>query len=148
MGSLLWEPLNVEPLNENKWMLIPCWLCPWWHLRFNFCNCVKGFASCSSSRQSIHPYLWFFKEQVLILLVSAEMFKFIELYKFVCLKKQFSIRILHNSLLIPICYSLYVLKNIRLISACGLVLEKEMTTPPVFLPGDSHGQRSMVGCRP
>jgi len=24
-------------------------------------------------------------------------------------------------------------------------LEKEMTTPPVFLPGKSHGQRSLAG---
>ena len=27
-------------------------------------------------------------------------------------------------------------------------LEKEMATHPVFLPGESHGQRSLVGCRP
>ena len=26
-------------------------------------------------------------------------------------------------------------------------LEKEMATPPVFLPGESQGQRSLVGCR-
>ena len=25
-------------------------------------------------------------------------------------------------------------------------LEKEMATTPVFLPGESHGQRSMAGC--
>ena len=27
-------------------------------------------------------------------------------------------------------------------------LEKEMATHPVFLPGESHGQRSLVGCSP
>ena len=27
-------------------------------------------------------------------------------------------------------------------------LEKEMTTTPIFLPGESHGQRSLVGHRP
>ena len=27
-------------------------------------------------------------------------------------------------------------------------LENEMTTHPVFLPGESHGQRSLVGCSP
>ena len=27
-------------------------------------------------------------------------------------------------------------------------LEKEMATPPVFLPGESHGRRSLVGCSP
>ena len=27
------------------------------------------------------------------------------------------------------------------------VLEKEMATPPVFLPGESQGQGSLVGCR-
>ena len=27
-------------------------------------------------------------------------------------------------------------------------LEEEMTTPPVFLPGESHGQRSLAGCNP
>ena len=26
-------------------------------------------------------------------------------------------------------------------------LEKEMATTPVFLPGESQGQRSLVGCR-
>ena len=26
-------------------------------------------------------------------------------------------------------------------------LEKEMATPPVFLPGESQGQGSLVGCR-
>ena len=26
-------------------------------------------------------------------------------------------------------------------------LEKEMATPPVFLPGESQGWRSLVGCR-
>ena len=26
-------------------------------------------------------------------------------------------------------------------------LEKEMATPPVFLPGESQGQASLVGCR-
>ena len=25
-------------------------------------------------------------------------------------------------------------------------MEKEMETTPVFLPGESHGQRSLVGC--
>ena len=27
-------------------------------------------------------------------------------------------------------------------------LEKEMATPPVFLPGKSHGQRNVAGCSP
>ena len=27
-------------------------------------------------------------------------------------------------------------------------LEKEMVTPSIFLPGESHGQRSLVGCSP
>ena len=27
-------------------------------------------------------------------------------------------------------------------------LEKEMATHPVFLPGESHGQRALVGCSP
>ena len=27
-------------------------------------------------------------------------------------------------------------------------LEKEMATPPVFLPGESHGQRSLAGQSP
>ena len=27
-------------------------------------------------------------------------------------------------------------------------LEKEMTTTPVFLPGESHGQKSLAGYRP
>ena len=27
-------------------------------------------------------------------------------------------------------------------------LEKEMATTPVFLPGESHGQRSLAGYRP
>ena len=27
-------------------------------------------------------------------------------------------------------------------------LEKDMATTPVFLPGKSHGQRSLVGCSP
>ena len=27
-------------------------------------------------------------------------------------------------------------------------LEKEMAPTPVFLPGESHGQRSLVGCSP
>ena len=27
-------------------------------------------------------------------------------------------------------------------------LEKEMATPPVFWPGESHGQRSLVGFSP
>jgi len=27
-------------------------------------------------------------------------------------------------------------------------LEKEMATPAIFLPGESHGQRSLVGCGP
>jgi len=27
-------------------------------------------------------------------------------------------------------------------------LEKEMATTPVFLPGKSHGRRSLVGCSP
>ena len=27
-------------------------------------------------------------------------------------------------------------------------LEKEMATTPVFLPGKSHGQRSLAGCSP
>ena len=27
-------------------------------------------------------------------------------------------------------------------------LEKEMATTPVFLPGEFHGQRSLVGCCP
>ena len=27
-------------------------------------------------------------------------------------------------------------------------LEKEMATTPVFLPGEFHGQRSLVGCSP
>ena len=27
-------------------------------------------------------------------------------------------------------------------------LEKEMATPPVLLPGESHGGRSLVGCSP
>ena len=27
-------------------------------------------------------------------------------------------------------------------------LEEEMATPPVFLPGKSHGQRSLVGYSP
>ena len=27
-------------------------------------------------------------------------------------------------------------------------LKKEMATTPVFLPGESHGQRSMVGYNP
>ena len=27
-------------------------------------------------------------------------------------------------------------------------LEKEMATHPVFLPGESQGQRSLLGCRP
>ena len=27
-------------------------------------------------------------------------------------------------------------------------LEKGMTTPPVFLPGESHGQRSLAGYSP
>ena len=26
-------------------------------------------------------------------------------------------------------------------------LEKEMATPPVFLPGESQGRQSLVGCR-
>ena len=27
-------------------------------------------------------------------------------------------------------------------------LEKDMATTPVFLPGESHGRRSLVGCSP
>ena len=27
-------------------------------------------------------------------------------------------------------------------------LEKEMATTPVFMPGKSHGRRSLVGCSP
>ena len=30
--------------------------------------------------------------------------------------------------------------------ACMHALEKEMATTPVFLPGESQGQRSLVGC--
>ena len=92
-------------------MLNPCWLCPWLHLRFNFCNCVNGFASFSSSRQSIHPNFWIFKEQVLILSVSAEMFKFIELYKFICLKKQFSISCFNSHMLFIICLQAHTLNQ-------------------------------------
>ena len=33
------------------------------------------------------------------------------------------------------------------IPGLGQSLEKEMTTPPAFLPGESHGQRSLVDCR-
>ena len=31
--------------------------------------------------------------------------------------------------------------------ACMCALEKEMATTPVLLPGESQGQRSLVGCR-
>ena len=27
-------------------------------------------------------------------------------------------------------------------------LEKEMATTPLFLPGESHGERSLAGCNP
>ena len=34
-----------------------------------------------------------------------------------------------------------------LIPGLGRSLEKEMAPTPVFLPGQSHGQRGLAGCR-
>ena len=34
------------------------------------------------------------------------------------------------------------------IPGSGRSLEKGMATPPVFLPGESHGQKSLVGYSP
>ena len=40
------------------------------------------------------------------------------------------------------------LGDMSLIPELGRSLEKEMITPAVFLPGKSHGQRSLVGYNP
>ena len=40
------------------------------------------------------------------------------------------------------------LRDVGSIPGLGRSLEEERTTTPVFLPGESHGQRSLVGCSP
>ena len=38
--------------------------------------------------------------------------------------------------------------DVGLIPGLKAPLKEEMATTPVFLPGKSHGQRSLVGCSP
>ena len=38
--------------------------------------------------------------------------------------------------------------DVGLIPGLRRSLEKEMTRTPIFLPGEFHGQRSLVGCSP
>ena len=39
-------------------------------------------------------------------------------------------------------------RDLGSIPGSGRSLEKGMATPPVFLPGESHGQKSLVGYSP
>ena len=41
--------------------------------------------------------------------------------------------------------NLPAMREIQLQSWVGKTLEKEMATTPVFLPGESHGQKSLAG---
>ena len=38
--------------------------------------------------------------------------------------------------------------DVGLIPGRGGPLEEDMAAPPVFLPGESHGQRSLADCSP
>ena len=39
-------------------------------------------------------------------------------------------------------------RDVGSIPGLGRSVEDKRTTTPVFLPGESHGQRSLVGCSP
>ena len=50
------------------------------------------------------------------------------------------------------CSKILVIKDKADVLVCLLdqedLLRREWLTTPVFLPGESHGQRSLVGCSP